>query len=456
LRIPFLKILVCIIFLVLPAVGLSPSCAETLTYKTAIRDALHISARIKVKVEDVNISDATYRQNFAGLYPEISINSRFERYENLDKRPGQGLDTISGEVIGGGVSAWRSSIYLWGQYYISHWYKKRLEANYYEKLIDARGYDCDAEVKRVLKELTDIYSALAEGDIKLKYGSEIVTRLQAVLSLKMKAFAGGQVSYEDVVKAEAEVASAEKEIAAIRKEFKENLERLYSYTGKAYGENVEVERFISDGKKQFADVPRLIEETPEYKARMRELEALRFKEKAAANNFWPDISLYGRYDYYGNNVDSMNSSMRDIRESSYAAGMFITLPLFDGGVRKWERKRNLYEIRKQEETINAVMEEKNRDIKTLAAGYAELSRALRHYRKLADQYQKVLEITQKAHTLGERSVMDIAEMEKETLTVERDLKVTEHAMAAHEKRLAIETDYKNFITEHYGNGACKR
>jgi hypothetical protein len=52
--------------------------------------------------------------------------------------------------------------------------------------------------------------------------------------------------------------------------------------------------------------------------------------------------------------------------------------------------------------------------------------------------------------------MDIAEMEKETLTVERDLKVTEHAMAAHEKRLAIETDYKNFITEHYGNGACKR
>lgn len=451
----FRIVIITIFFAVIFMKSTFTSCAEQITFRDVIKDALNISARIKVKVEDVNISDAAYRQNFAGLYPEISINSRFERYENLDKRPDQGLNTISGEVVGGGLSAWRSSIYLWGQYYISHWYKKRLEAAYYEKIIDARGYDCDAEVKRILKELTDIYSALAEGDIKLKYGSEIVKRLQAVLGLKMQAFAGGQVSYEDVVKAEAEVASAGKEIAAIRKEFKENLERLYSYTGKSYDENVEVERFISDGKKLFADVPRLIEETPEYKARMKELEAAKFKEKAAANNFWPDISLYGRYDYYGSNVNSMDSSMRDIRESSYAAGLFITLPLFDGGVRKWERKRNLYEIRKQEETLKAVVEEKNRDIKTLAAGHTELSRALKHYRNLADQYHKMLEITKKAHTLGERSVMDIAEMEKETLTVERDLKVTEHAIAANEKRLALETDYNNFITEHYGNGACK-
>jgi hypothetical protein len=67
----------------------------------------------------------------------------------------------------------------------------------------------------------------------------------------------------------------------------------------------------------------------------------------------------------------------------------------------------------------------------------------------------MLEITRKASGLGERSVMDIMEMEKEALGVERDLKVTEQAMAAYEKRLVLETDFNNFISGYYGHGACK-
>jgi outer membrane protein TolC len=277
----------------------------------------------------------------------------------------------------------------------------------------------------------------------------------AVLSLKKQAFANGQVSYEDVLKVEADVANAEKEGAATRKEFRESIERLYSYTGKTYKNDVEVEALISDGRKDIADMRVAIENTPEYRARVQELEANKLKAKAAANNFWPDISLYGRYDYYGSNTNSMESAFSDMRETSYAAGILINIPLFDGGVRAWERKRNMYEIRRQEESVKAAMEEKARDIKTLHAGYTELSKSLTHYSYLLNRYEKMLEITRKARGLGERSMMDIMEMEKETLGVERDLKVTEQAMAAYEKRLVLETDFHNFISGYYGHGACK-
>jgi outer membrane protein TolC len=93
-------------------------------------------------------------------------------------------------------------------------------------------------------------------------------------------------------------------------------------------------------------------------ARMKELEANKLKAKAADNNFWPDISLYGRYDYYGSNTNSMDSTFSDIRETSYAAGILINIPLFDGGVRMWERKRNMHEVRRHEENVKAVIEEK--------------------------------------------------------------------------------------------------
>jgi outer membrane protein TolC len=429
--------------------------AESLTYKDAIRDAMNYSARIRVKVEDINISDAACRQNFAGLYPEISANSRLERYENLDRRGRPGFNTISGEIVGGDVSSWRSSAYLSGHYYLSHLYKKRYETTYYEKIKEVRAHECDIETKKLLRELTDLFNSLAEVRIKYDYTSDILNRLRGVRDLKREAFAKGQASYEDVLRVEADVAVTEKELASITKEFKENLERLHSYTGKTYSEDVRIEMLDSAGVKPVAEVAQLIEGSPEYKARMKELEAAKFKEKAAANNFWPDISLYGRYDYYGSNVNSLDSSLRDIRETSYQAGILISLPIFDGGIRKWERKKNLYEIRKQEESLKQSIQEKGRDIKTVSAGYVELSRALKHYRRLSDQYEKMLDIAKKAQSLGERSIMNIMEMEKEALAVERDLKVTEQTIAAYEKRLALEMDFSHFMTEHYGDGACK-
>ena len=426
-----------------------------LSYQEAIKNALNNSARVRVKMEEINISDATYRQNFAGLYPEISANGRLEKYENLDKRNGQGIKTVSSEIIGGDSNAWRSSVYLWGQYYLSHWYKKRFEVAYYEKLRDASVYECDAEVKKLVKDLTEAFSAVAERKISIKYAVDILKLLQDVLGLKKNAFAGGQVSYDEVLKVDMEISKTEKEISSLRKELKEYLERLYSYMGKIYGEDIDVEAFVADGKKQILKLAELIEETPEYKARMMELEGMKFKAKAVENNYWPDVSLYGRYDYYGSNPDSLDNSVRDIRETAYVAGILINLPLFDGGVQKWERKKNFHELKKQEESIKVVMEEKCRDIKTLHAGYAELSKSLSHYRKLSEQYNKMLNIAKKAHGFGERSVMDIMEMKIDVLTVERDLKMTEHTMAVYEKRLMLETDYKYFISEYYGDWACK-
>lgn len=433
--------------------AVSASQAEGLTYRDAIGETLAHSARIRVKVTDIHISDATYRQNFAGLYPEVSVNSRFERQENLDPSS-QTVDVISGEVIGG-ASGWRSNLYLWGQYYLSHWYKKRYEAYYYEKLRDVRNYECDTEVKKLLRELTDLYGAVAEGQIKLKYAARILSRLNEVFRLKGEAFAKGQLAYEDVLKAGADVASLEKETAVILKETQENIQRLNSYVGRGADKDLEVEAFSVEKENNMEGLAGLVEKTPEYKARVNELEAAVYKRMQASNNLLPDVSLYGRYDYYGSSPNSLDNAMRNTREASYSAGVLINLPIFDGGVRYWERKKNILETVRQEQSIKAVREEKSREIGSLHAGFTELARSLKHYGKLSDQYTKMLEIARKARGLGERSLIDIMEVEKDALIVERDFRVTEHTMATYEKRLRLEVDYDDFIKEYYGDRACK-
>lgn len=449
------KIILAVIFIIFIIFINHTLHADVLIYGDAVIDGIRHSADLRMKIEDIRISDAQYRENFAALYPTLNIAGRGERYENIDTRDQINIHTIGNEVIGGNQSAWRSSMYIMGEYYFSHWYKKRYEAAYYEKLRDSSIHQCETEAKKILHDVTEIFGTLLEGKIKLKYSNEILRRLQDIFKVKKEAFTMGQFSYEDVLKAESDAVSMEKEITKIKKEISETSLRLSSYTGSQYSENTEIEQLVLAGNLPLAEETKVIAETPEYKARRKEMEAIRYKEKAAGNNFLPDISIYGRYDFFNSSPDSLDASLRDTRPVGYTVGLLINLPLFDGGAKKWERQRNLYEIRKQEENIRATFEEKKKDIKTLQAGYEALSKQYKHYKKLNEQYEKMLEISKKAYDLGERSKIDIIELEKDALTMERDLKITEQSMAAYEKQFALELDYNKFLRDYHGDWACR-
>lgn len=161
-----------------------PHSALSLTYDDVVRESINSSAGLWVKMEDVRIAHAQYRGSFAGLYPEISANGRTEKYENLDHRNQQTIDTIGNEVVGGNQTAWRASLSLSGQYYISHWYKKRYEAQYYEKMRDVSVHDCESTAKKNIKDVTEIFGGIAEGKLKLQYGAEFSAGLKILLKLR--------------------------------------------------------------------------------------------------------------------------------------------------------------------------------------------------------------------------------------------------------------------------------
>jgi outer membrane protein TolC len=444
------------IFLVLLLTFTAHPCrADFLDYREIVTDSINYSAALRVKRQDVYISEAQYKSNFAGLYPEINIGGRSERYENLDHRNSTGINTIGNEVVGGSQSSWRSSLSLSGQYYISHWYKKRFEAKYYEKLKDSSIHECEMEEKKMIREVTDIFRSIAEGKIKLKYANKVLARLNEISRLKKESSAIGQFSYEDVLKAQADALNTQRDIIGINKDIRENLENLSNYTGKSYSVDMEIITLPLNSPSSITDETRVIAQTPEYKARHKELEAVRFKEKSTGNNFLPDISIYCRYDLYNSSPNGMDDAFKDVRPTDYSVGLYISLPLFDGGARSWEREKTLHELKKAQENTRLVFNEKNKDIKTLQAGYAELSKSHAQYKKLNEQYEKIMEINKKSQSLGERSRLDIIELEKDALSVERDLKIVEHTMAVYEKQLSLELNFNEFVGDYGGNRTCK-
>jgi len=443
------------IFLLLIILTANPSFADSLNYQDVLTDSINNSAILRVKKQDILISDAEYRSNFAGLYPGFDLSGRGERYENLDHRNDTGINTIGNEVIGSNQSAWRSALSLSGQYYISHWYKKRFEARYYERLRDSSIHECEMEEKKMIREVTEIFRGITEGKIKLKYANAILDRLKEISTLKEKAFVKGQFSYEDVLKAQADVLITQKDITVINKDIRESLENLRNYTGKVYSEYVAITPLTFNGQLPSTSDTDVIAQTPEYKVRQKELEAVRFKEKATNNNYLPDIAVYGRYDLYNSSPNSLDDSLRDVRATDYSVGVHISLPLFDGGARKWEREKTRHELKKAEENTRLVFNEKNKEFKTLQVGYAELSKSYFHYKKLNDQYKQIMAINKKANLLGERSRLDIIELEKDALNVERDLTIVENTMAVYEKQFSLELNFSEFVGDYGGNRTCK-
>lgn len=442
------RILKPLIVICLVLIFFSQAYGAGITYKGVIKDIMDASAKLKVKAEDINISEANYRQSLSSLYPEINLNTRMEKFESLNKQ--NGLSTISGQVVSSAQDEWRTTASFSGEYSLSNFYKKNHEISYYERLKESMFYDCDSEVKKLLREITDIYSALSEGKIKLGHIDEIIKRLENIQALKKRSHEEGEISYEELLKAEAEIENAEKERSGIKSDIKEALARLSLYAWKIFSEDEEVEKLSLNGKSFSAPALRKVEDSPEYMVKQKELEALREKMKSIKNNFLPDVSVYSRYDFYGSNSESFKNSFDEFRRTAFTTGIFAVIPIFDGERRKWERIKSSHEIKKQEESIKVVKEDKLRDIETLHISYSALSKTIDHYSRLIGKYRQLLDITKKAQELGERSMIDMLEMEKDMLSIERDIKVAENSKAAIEKKLFLETDYRGFIDMHLG------
>lgn len=431
------------------APGRASAAGGSLSYEDAVGEALRHSARLKVKKEEIHVNEASWRQSLSSLYPTLALNGRLERFGNLAGPTGIG--TINGQVVGGLQDEWRSSVFVLGEYTLSNWFKKRYESHYYERLTEASIHDSEAEKKKVVLEVTDLYGSLAEGAIRLRYLGQMIDRMKEAVSLRAAAHKEGEISHEDLLRAEVQVVDLEKERTEAARQFKENLTRLTLYTGVEYEDDVMVQSLGAAAEISERPEPERVEQTPEYRAKRKEVEAQQEKGRAARNNLLPDVGVYGRYDFYGRNPEFYDS-MKEMDKNSWNAGVYISIPIFDGGLRKWERERATREIRRQEEALRALRQEKGRDSAGLFVKLRELDRTIAQYRQLLLRYEKLLAIASGAAALGGRSRAELLESGKEALAIERDMEVYVNQRAVAVRKYRLETDFASAMGDLDGNG----
>lgn len=410
------------------------------------------SARVKIKQTDIKIYETIFKQHRSSLYPKFTLNTRMEHLDILNEE--EGTTSIFGQVVGGEQDEWRTTGYLMGEYYLSNWYKNWDEIGYYEDLQGVAVLDCDVEIKKLLREITDIYRLIKEGKIKLAYSEDILNRSEKVSALIKRAYEAGERSYEDVLQTENELLAVEKERVEIFREINDNLIKLSTYTGNRYTDDIAVEEVKPEEGFSPNNLNVSADHTPEYMVDQKSLEALKRRVRGIKKNFWPDLVLYGRYDYYGNDPEYLNKSIDDLEDRSFSAGISLSVPLFDGGEKKWARAQMIQEMKKQEQKTSLTLVEKSREIDNLLLSYSGYVKRLEYYKKISERYKKLSYISTRSHELGERGMIDLLNMEKEALSIDRDMEVIENSIAFIEKIIFLEANYGVFIDELYGNRVC--
>ena len=157
------------------------STLHAVTYQEVLAEALRHSPRLRMLREEIYIRDALYHRSLSSFWPSLSVNARMERFENL--LPFSGVVTAGGEVIGGQPDEWRTSFYLSAEYRLSSFYKNWPEKKYYQHLRKEAACRHEAEVRRLLRRVTQAYGAVVETQIKLEYADKILACLKEIARL---------------------------------------------------------------------------------------------------------------------------------------------------------------------------------------------------------------------------------------------------------------------------------
>ncbi|MCF8054288.1 MAG: TolC family protein [Deltaproteobacteria bacterium] len=430
-------------------------------YEMIVVRVIDHNPSLKAKGEEVNIAQQDHRYAMGLMFPEISVNTQTSRYNYISDQQSQlgpdgkvnQLNSISNN------SQWQSSAYLLVQYKLSSLYKELFNVGYYKNKFAAKLYEYKAESKEMLSEMTDVYSAFLETEIRLKYGTEILKKNEEAYNLKKVAVEYGESSQEDLLQISLNIKSLRKDLLQTRKELKLNQDKLNEYMAT---EIMKDDETLAPLTLNETDLPRKIaysdgwlETEPSYASGLLEVRAAEDKKTMSDNHWFPEISLYGRYDCYGSDYGDVGISTQKMQPTSTSVGMTISLPLFMGGRGISERDRNIAELKRVQNALDALKQRLFRSVRGLWVDYLAATSVYEESKQIALEYEQLMHITNQAKYLGGKNKLEVLDAEIKYLDSKKQAEIAEINVAMLAKKLLLETDFEGFMVQHYGNRADK-
>ncbi|QCD51751.1 type I secretion system, outer membrane protein, TolC family [Campylobacter sp. RM16192] len=143
----------------------------------------------------------------------------------------------------------------------------------------------------------------------------------------------------------------------------------------------------------------------EQTAKAKELNALIASKQliyeAKKKDYFPAVYLYAKYDFYGDDKDSLRRSIDDTQRNGYRIGLSISYNLFDGFSRESEIKSALIEVSLAKEQFEEARREYEKDIRNLKYDLHSAKDKIKTSLDLKDNSSELLTMSKRLNKSGE-------------------------------------------------------
>ncbi|MCI6988943.1 MAG: TolC family protein [Campylobacter sp.] len=361
--------------------------------------------------EDVNLKEANFYPSLA-LSATSQYQDTFDKYYNSIYVGNQGLPTNT---------SYQNSASIILRYDIFTFGKDTLELKAAKESVISSKFDkCSYEVELSLDILNEYEKAL-----NIKNELEIYTKLKEAYnklhSYSKALFKSGEIDAIKVNDYELSLLNATSKIKELSLEAKTTLSTLTMLSGVKLNSLNEIASFSDEiGKFSFTN----FENTHKAKFIDSQIKTSNLMADSLEKAYYPTISLYARYDFYGNDRDKLTKAYKDIDRHGYEVGITFTWELFDGGKRRanlnkerlkakrleYEKTKAKLEYEKQVSDLFAFLEEKDDTKKLLAKAT-----------KTSNQTTSNINALYKS---GERNKLEI--LESLVVSLQRELELKNH------------------------------
>lgn len=370
-----------------------------------------------------------YDYSKASYYPEIGISANSE----YSKRFNDGYSSLYvGKDNLVSNTSYSNSVSFVINYDLYTFGKDSFKVKAAKENIDASKYKrCMSNYEVSLKLLDNYYEALRYKN-QIRYYEILKLIYQKLYTYQKRLSSVGEIDKLVLGESAIILADTDYELSSIRLNANNSLNTINQIVGSKIDDISKLEDF-NVFNKEFRFIK--FEDTFIAKEFDYELKANEYELKANQKAYYPTISLYAKYDLYGNDKDDYFDSTRDFKRHGYRVGLSFYLSLFDGGKKKAQVKDkeiNHQKILLRKEEARLKYEKDIADLELFLSKEDSFNKILNELTKISNQTYKMQENLNKAKESSKIEVLNsyVVLLKKEMSYKEHLLKASYYANKA--------------------------
>ena len=405
------------------------SHAETLTFDKVLAEGLKNALDPQIGAENLAAAEAAVGEAKADYYPQLSLRYGQEYVHVYDEF--NAVVSVGDTVYSDSTSKYKSSLYLFSQYNLYDFGRRRLKVDYAEQQVRISSLQIDQSRLEISRQLLDLYSR----GLKLQYRIAVQQALlgghNRIYRLAEQLRGAGRYGRQDVGDAALALAESLSGLEDLRIEYGGILAELSLYTCSNYNpddvtlaglEMPEEDPPSGESLKLFPEVLILQEQI---KRKNTEL-------TLAERTFLPQLTLSGSFGMYGSDDNSYSDALHAVSKRDASIYLSINMPLFDGFAARSQKRRLQHEIAGLELEKQKIIMELQNEYRKVRMSYQSLQN---FEQERDDVKRRIIQQSNDLSRLSQQQMIDQVALEQKQIAFARhrldaDLRQIDYVSAA--------------------------